>query len=207
MRKKPGSVLGASGLLLSGGVEMTDQKIVELFFARSQDAVAAVKQKYGTRLLLLSRNILGDLLDAEECVNDTLLAAWNAIPPARPNPLFAWLCATARNISMNRLRGKLAEKRGGGQICSAFDEFADTFPDQETLEMELNRRELARQLDRFLSRLSKRDKQLFLGRYFAGKSIFELAQFLDMTQENCRVRLLRLRRKLHAFLQKEGILE
>lgn len=186
---------------------MTDQKIIELFFARSQDAVTEIKQKYGTRLLLLSRNILGDLLDAEECVNDTLLAAWNAIPPTRPNPLLAWLCATVRNISMNRLRGKRAEKRGGGQICEAFDEFADTFPDQETLETEFDRRELTRLLDRFLSRLAKRDRQLFLGRYFAGKSICELAQFLGMTQENCRVRLLRLRRKLHAFLQREGILE
>ncbi len=186
---------------------MTDQKIVELFFARSQDAVKEVKQKYGARLLMLSRNILEDLLDAEECVNDTLLAAWNAIPPSRPDPLFAWLCATARNISMNRLRKKLAEKRGGGQICEAFDELADTFPDEETLEKELDRRELAGLLDRFLSRQTKRDKQLFLGRYFAGKSIFELAQLLDMTQENCRVRLLRLRKKLRQFLQKEGILE
>lgn len=186
---------------------MTDQKIVELFFARSQDAVTAVKKKYGARLLILSRNILGDRLDAEECVNDTLLAAWNAIPPAHPDPLPAWLCATARNISMNRLRGKRAEKRGGGQICAAFEELADTFPDHETLEETLDRKELAHLLNRFLSRLPKRDKQLFLGRYFAGKSIFELAQFLGMSQENCRVRLLRLRRKLHTFLQKEGVLE
>ncbi len=183
---------------------MTDQKIIELFFARSQDAVDAVKDKYGQRLLALSRNILGNYSDAEECVNDTLLAVWNAIPPKRPSPLFPWLCAVSRNISMNRYRANTAGKRGGGRSCEAFDELEDVFPAADTLESELSRRELARTLDRFLSRLSPRDRKLFLGRYFAGKPISELAEYLGLTENNCRVRLVRLRKKLREHLEKEG---
>lgn len=193
-------------LLRNGSVNMTDQKIIELFFDRSQDAVAAVKKKYGASLLALSKNILGNYLDAEECLNDALLAVWNAIPPERPSPLFPWLCATLRNISMNRYRANTAAKRGGGKSCEAFDELDDIFPASDTLERELSRRELARSMDRFLSRLSSRDRKLFLGRYFAGKSIFELAEYLGMTENNCRVRLVRLRKKLREHLQKEGAL-
>lgn len=185
---------------------MTDQKIIELFFARSQDAVDAVKKKYGESLLALSKNILGNYSDAEECVNDTLLAVWNAIPPNRPSPLFPWLCAVSRNISMNRYRQNTAEKRGGGRICEAFDDLDDVFPAADTLERELSRRELARAVDRFLARLSFRDRKLFLGRYFAGKSIAELAEYLGMTESNCRVRLARLRKKLREHLKREGAL-
>ena len=185
---------------------MTDEKIVGLFFRRSQQAVAEVRSKYGKRLEHLAQNLLGNTLDAEECVNDTLLTAWNSIPPQRPEPLSAWLTATLRNHCMNRLRSNLALKRGGGAVQVQLEELREMLASPDTTESMVDRRELTRLLNRFLGRLSSRDRSLFMGRYFAGESYSHMAERLDMTDHNCEVRLSRIRAKLREFLRKEGVL-
>ncbi len=185
---------------------MTDKKIIELFFARSQAAVDAVKDKYGGSLLRLADNLLGNRLDAEECVNDALLTAWNAIPPQRPESLGAWLYSTVRNLAMNRCRINCAKKRGGGEWASSLEELREVASPGDGPEQALDAEELAAALNNFFRGLAGRDRLLLMGRYYAGESYGSLAQRLGMTEESCQVRVHRLRKKLKAKLKKEGLL-
>lgn len=185
---------------------MTDEKILRLLFERSQQGISEVRDKYGGRLLRLAQNILDNRLDAEECVNDALLTAWDSIPPKRPDPLLPWLFVTTRNIAMNRLRAKKAQKRGGSGFYEAIDELSDILPDLHSIDDDVDGRELTRVINRFLSGLSQRDRSLFLGRYYSGESYSTMAQRLDMTEHNCQVRVSRLRKKLENHLKKEGFL-
>ncbi len=184
---------------------MTDKKILDLFLNRSQQGIAEVREKYGGRLFRLAENLLGNRLDAEECVNDALLAAWNAIPPQRPDPLLPWLYATVRNIAMNRCRVNLAQKRGGGAFLDSLEELEEVADFHSAPETAMDSKELAQALDRFLQRLPPKDRALFLGRYYAGESYYAIAQRLHMTEANCQVRACRLRKKLKIFLEKEGV--
>ncbi len=185
---------------------MTDDKILDLLFQRSQQGLAEARKKYEEKLFRLADNILENRLDADECVNDAFLAAWNSIPPQRPDPLLPWLYSTARNIAMNRCRVSSAQKRGGGWIPLAFDELRDITENEDTPEKALDRRELIRALNRFLSHVSQKDRALFLGRYYAGESYSAMAQRLNMTEHSCQVRVSRLRKKLKDHLKKEGLL-
>lgn len=185
---------------------MTDQRIIELFFARSDQAVTELERKYGARLLPVARNLTGDLLDAEECVNDVLLTAWNSIPPQRPKPLSGWLYSVTRNIAMNRYRANTAAKRGGGEITRALDELENIVSGPGTPEEALARKELARALNRFLSGLPRTDRALFLGRYYAGEPYHVLALRLELTEEHCRMKIARLRKRLRRQLEKDGVL-
>lgn len=185
---------------------MTDEKILDLFFSRSQQGIAETRDKYGDRLFRLADNLLGNRLDAEECVSDALLTAWNSIPPKRPDPFLPWLYTTVRNLAMNRCRAKSAQKRGGGEFEASLEELREIADPGDSPDQALDMAELAVVLNSFLKHLSKRDRLLMMGRYYAGESYYNLAQKLDMTEENCQVRIHRLRKKLKARLEKEGML-
>ena len=185
---------------------MGDRQILELFFARSQDALEQVRRRYGSQMDHLAGNLLGNPLDAEECVNDALLAAWNAIPPQQPKPLLPWLYATVRNLALKRVRQKRAEKRGGGEFALAYDELAETLAAREDPQELLGARELGELVDRFLDTLSRQDRVLFLGRYWYGEPYRAMAARLGMTENACAVRVSRTREKLRTYLKKEGVL-
>ena len=121
---------------------MEDKEIIGLFFERDSRAIAESQQKYGPALQRTARNILSDPSDAEECVNDAYLAAWNSIPPAEPRSLGAYLTGLVRNISISRLRERCAQKRGGGEYAVAFDEFEDVVSAGKSPEEEIESREL-----------------------------------------------------------------
>lgn len=184
---------------------MTDQKIVELFWARSQEAVAAAEDKYWAQLYRIARNILRDSFEAEECANDALLTAWNSIPPEKPEPLSSWLFAVARNIAMNRYRVNSAAKRGAGVHDHPFDELDEILSDPQTVEETVEGRELTRLIERFLEKLSREDRFLFLGRYYFGESYAALAEKAHLSGDVCRMRMVRIRKKLKNFLGKEGV--
>ena len=185
---------------------MTDQHIIELFFARSDQAVRELERKYGARLLPIARNVTGNLLDAEECVNDVLLTAWNSIPPKRPKPLSGWLYSVTRNLAMNRYRANTAAKRGGGELMKVLDELETVVAGPDTPSDALERQELVAALNRFLAALSRADRALFLGRYYAGEPYQALALRLGLTEEHCRTKMARLRKRLRRQLEKEGVL-
>lgn len=185
---------------------MEDREIVNLFFDRSQQAIVETQEKYGEKLRRLAENLLNSTEDAEECVNDACLAAWSAIPPAKPEPLLPWLYKTVRNLALKRYHYNAAQKRGGNGFDAAFDELENTLCDSGSPESELDSKELARALNGFLRGLSLRDRRLFLGRYWFGEAYDTLSMRLGMTENNCAVRLSRLRNKLKTYLTKKGVL-
>ncbi len=186
---------------------MTDKKILDLFFARSPDAIGETREKYGEQLLHLAARITGSLWDGEECVNDTLLTAWNKIPPERPEPLLPWLYRTVRNKALNRRTREQADKRGGGMEPSPFEELQDVISTQEGPAGTVEAKELGKIIGDFLAGLPKKDRILFMGRYWYSESYDTLADRLELTQSNCMTRLSRIRKRLRAYLAERGVIQ
>lgn len=141
---------------------MDDRHIIKLFFDRAEGAIEALAKKYGKGLYRMSMHILSDAQDAEECVSDTYLAAWNAIPPARPDPLSAYIYKVGRNTALKRLRSNTAQKRSAYEV--SLDELAGCIPDDALAEA-TDARELGRAIDRYLATLSTENRRIFLRRY------------------------------------------
>ena len=183
---------------------MDDKKIIALLWQRSERALEALANKFGTRLLSLARNILGDPRDAEESVSDTYLAVWNAVPPKKPDPFPGFVYHTGRNQALKRLRYETAKQRDTRYDIS-LEELSHSLSGA-TLEDEFDARLLGRAIDRFLDTLSRENRVLFLRRYWFGDSIRELAVHFAMTENTVKVRLSRIREKLRTYLAKEGFI-
>ncbi len=184
---------------------MNDEHIIQLYFARDEDAIQATQDKYGPYCSAIAHNILGDPREAEECVNDAWLHCWNAIPPQRPLSLKSYAGRLTRNLAVSRLRARDAKKRGGGQGELALDELGQCVSGQPTPEDALDRRAFQDALDRFLDGLNPRDRALFVGRYWYLCPVKELAARLGMKDSHVTTRLHRLRSRLREHLTKEGL--
>lgn len=180
---------------------MQDQKIIELFWQRSEEAIHAVDEAYGPMCRKLARGILRNEEDVQECVNDTWYGLWTTIPPQRPNRLKAYIARITRNLAMKRLRLSSAAKRQG--VAVSFDELSQCIPDQRTVENALEGKELSRAIDAFLDTLSQQDRNLFLRRYWFFDSVKELSRNFGMTQNHVKVKLYRMREQLKNYLAKE----
>ncbi len=182
---------------------MEDKKIILLLWARTESALKALEQKFGRLLYGIALNILGQRQDAQECVNDTYLAIWNTVPPAKPEPLRPYVCRVGRNIALTRLRNETAQKR-----CSRYDlsleELAEVIPDR-SMEEQLSVRELGRAIDRFLQSQTRENRVLFLRRYWFGDSVREAAGCIGLTANVASVRLHRLRQQLKDYLIEEEL--
>ena len=186
---------------------MDDAGIIALYWQREQAAVTETDKKYGGLCRSVSYRILTDREDAEECVSDTYLAAWNAIPPKRPRRLGAFLAAITRNISVSRLRERRSAKRGGGEYAAALDELAETLADRNGApETAVELRELAQAVNAFLGGLSAEERKIFMCRYWLLASVAETAQTLGCTQAKVKTTLCRTRRRLRGYLTEEGLL-
>lgn len=183
---------------------MEDAKIVQLYWDRNELAIPVTADKYGSYCASIANNILDSREDAEECVNDTYLNAWNAMPPHRPGILPAFLGKITRNLSLNRYKHNIAGKRGGGQAAVVLDEIAELVSDGDSVEREIDRRELAKAIDAFLDGLSARKRNIFVRRYWYFDSISDIASRFGMTENNVSVTLNRLRLKLHNYLLERG---
>ena len=182
---------------------MEDSKIVALYWERSQRAIAETAKKYGTYCYRIAHNILHNREDAEECVNDTYLRTWEAIPPSRPDRFSAFLARITRNLSLNRYEKRYADKRGDGQIPLLLDELQECVPDSgSTVAEDLLLKDL---LNRFLDGLHPRTRRLFVLRYWYAYSLEEIATLQRMSRENVAVTLFRAREKLKNYLQEEGV--
>ena len=181
-----------------------DPKIIELFFARSENAIRELDLKYGKVFRKLSYNIVNSLQDAEECVNDAYLGAWNTIPPARPNPLAAYLCKIVRNLSLKAHYRKTADKRNS-TLDLSLEELEACLPGPNQVEAEIEARETARLIERFLDTLSPENRVIFLRRYWFCDSYEDIAEQTGLTVKNVSVRLTRMRRKLKQYLLEKGV--
>ena len=185
---------------------MEDQQIVELYWQKNADAISETSSKYGAYCFTIADRILHSTEDSEECVNDTWLHAWNAMPPQRPNVLRMFLARITRNLSVNRFNARSAEKRGGGEIILVLDELADCLAGETNVEAEYEARELEECIRRFVRGLPERDGNVFVRRYFFTEPVTTIAGRYSLTENNVAVILSRTRMKLRAKLAKEGYL-
>ncbi len=177
---------------------MEDQQIIDLYFARNEQAIMETDKQYGAACMRISMNILNSRSDAEECVNDTYLGVWNSIPPQRPLKLGAFVCRIARNLSVKRFRDLHRQKRNRDLEVAMEDLAAIAAPPED------RSAELAQDISNFLAKLDKLDRLLFMGRYFHLCSVKELAKRSGMTENHVSVRLHRTREKLRAYLLERG---
>ena len=183
---------------------MEDLEIVELYWARDERAISESDAKYGPLCRSIALRVLISPEDSEECVSDTWLRAWNAMPPQRPARLGAFLGKITRNLSLNRWRRDHAEKRYGGETALALEELGEIVSGK-SLEDEVQRRELARILNAFLRSLPDRDRELFLRRYWGVETLESLAKQTGLSVSAVHRRLGKLRESLRDHLRKEGI--
>ncbi len=187
---------------------MEDTAIISLYNARDERAIAETAHKYGAYCLTIAENILNSIRDSEECVNDTWLNTWNSIPPEKPHSLRAWLSRITRNLALNRLAARSAEKRSGDNCTLSLEELSECIAAPTDTEKEVLRREqaaeLSKSLNRFLETLSLRERDIFLGRYYFLYPVAEIAKRLGMKENYVRNILSRARAKLRDHLQKEG---
>ena len=184
---------------------MDDSAIIELFFARSEQAIRELDGKYGKTCHRLSYNILHNSQDAEECVNDAYLGAWNAIPPARPNPLLAFLCRIVRNLSLMRYHADRAAKRGGGSYTVALEELEGCLASPQTVEGNMEEQELIRLIEDFLDTLSPENRVLLMRRDWFSDSYGEIAARTGLSEKNVSVRLTRIRKQLRNYFEERGV--
>ena len=184
---------------------MTDKKIVELYFARSEDAISETDRKYGSYIRGLAMSVLGNVQDSEECVNDAYMRLWETIPPQKPDKLGAFAARIVRNIALNTVTRLSALKRGGGDSSTPFDEIADCLPSAESTEHTVENRELARILERFLGTLGREKQLIFMKRYWYFESVPEIAAEMNISESKVKMSLKRTRDRLREFLGKEGV--
>lgn len=183
---------------------MDDRKIIELFFARDEKALSESQSVYGGYCKSISKNILSSDEDAEEVLNDTLLSAWNTIPPEEPKSLKAYLGTLARNISLDRYRKMKAEKRGGNEVSLCLEEAEEFLADTKSVSEEYEKREFVAYLNGFLHSLPERDCDIFVRRYFYCDSTADIAKRFALKEPNVLVILSRTRKRLKNALEKGG---
>ena len=180
---------------------MEDSKIIQLFWERDEAAVSAVSKKYGKYCAAVARNMIGNEQLAEECVNDSLMGLWEAIPPNRPEHLMAFVIRITRNNALNTVKEIRAQKRGGGDLDLVLDELHDIASDY-SVEKIAEQHEIMASVNKFLGQLSKRKRVVFMLRYWHCCSVSEISQAVGMTEANVYNVLKRVRKKLLEYLEK-----
>jgi len=191
-----------------GVYNLEDTEILDMFFARQEEAIDRAKRKYGQRLLRTSMNILNNIQDAEECVNDTLLKAWQAIPPSRPIMFGAFLAKISRNLSINKWKAKNAARRGGNETTLLLGELEDSIPSTITAtpETAYESGTITAAINDCLNSMEQGMRVAFVLRYFHGESIASICARFNMSESKAKSLLFRARKKLKTHLEKEGAL-
>ncbi len=182
---------------------MDDLRIIELYFSRDEQAIRETDAKYGRLCHRIAYNVLHNEQDSEECVNDTYVGVWNAIPPTRPNNLMAFVCRIARNLSLKRLEAMSRQKRSGATLVS-LDELAEVLPDESIAE-EVSDGELGRLIGDFLHNQKEDARNVFIRKYYFFDSIADIAVRYSFTESKVKNMLHHTRKRLKAYLIKEGV--
>ena len=185
---------------------MTDTAIIDLYWDRAERAIEESETAYGRFCYRIAEGILRSLPDAEESVNDTWLAAWDAMPPARPLSLKSFFGALTRRISISRLRARLAEKRGGGEALLAIEELGECIPAPWRVDKTVEDRELIAAFNAFLEKQPETERNLFVARYWYGLPVAEIAERFGLKQNTVLTKLRRCRLRLLEYLEKEAYL-
>ena len=184
---------------------MEDSRIVDLYWRRDETAISETERKYGRFCFSISNNILRSREDAQECVNDTYLGAWNAMPPHRPEILSSFLGKITRRLSLKKLRDRSAGKRGGGGVEVSFDELEECVPSGRQIDERIEIAELAEIINAFLEALPLDERRVFLRRYWFFDSVSEISLRFGFGKSKVKMMLKRTRDKFLVHLQKEDI--
>lgn len=183
---------------------MDDNGIIRLYWDRNDQAIRLTSEKYGHYCKSIAKNILGNEEDAEECVNDTYLNAWNAMPTHWPEQLSTFLGKITRNLSFNRYKHNRAEKRGGGEIPLVLDELADCVSDTDDVGQRIDRRELEKAINSFVRNLPAKKRRLFIRRYWYADPVASIAADYGMSPASVSKTLERTRKQLKEVLTERG---
>ena len=183
---------------------MEDREIVKLYFDRNERAIIETSEKYGRYCSHIAMNILHNRSDAEECVNDTYLKTWNAIPPHKPSVLSTFLGKIVRNLSFNRYKSLHSQKRGGYETDLILDELCEIVSDEEQVEDGVIREDLIEAVNEFIDLLSEEKRYIFIRRYWYSDSISEIASNCRRTENSTSVELSRIRGKLRDYIIERG---
>lgn len=184
---------------------MDDNRIIGLYLDRSELAISETAKKYGRYCHYIAYNILHNEEDSEECVNETYLRTWNAIPPKRPNRLRTFLGKITRNLSLNKWEKLSAEKRGAGQVSLVLDELIECIPADTSAENVVEDMIIKETIDKFLNSLSLDERKIFVCRYWYLSPVKQIAKEYGFSESKVTVTLFRTRKKLKHILEKEGI--
>lgn len=186
---------------------MDDSEIIDLFWQRQETAIREVEIKYSKYCSFISRNILDNDEDVEECVSDTYFKAWNAIPPTHPDNLAIFLGTITRRLSLNRYKKNKAEKRGGGRIDRVLSELDEViFDEKSSIDVYMDTKIITTTLNFFLENLPEKQRNVFVRRYWHFRSIEEIAIDYGLSVSNVKQILFRTRNMLKIKLEEEGIL-
>lgn len=183
---------------------MEDAKIVELYWERNQNAISETAAKYGKYCTAIAKNILGNNEDAEECVNDTYMKTWSALPPHRPQMLSTFLGKITRNLSFNQYKMKHADKRGGSEIPLILDELSECVSGAADTEKEIEYKALISEINDFLGILSPEKRNIFIYRYWYSYSVTNIAKICGIKENTVSMILSRTRNKLREYLTERG---
>ena len=185
---------------------MEDVVIIDMYFARDEQAIGCTRDKYGRLLRSISFGILRNNEDAEECESDTYLRAWNVMPPQRPSFFQAFLAKITRNLSLDRYDNLHAAKRGGSEAVILLEELEECIPDSSVAgtDEEADGSELKKILDTFLGGLSEDARRIFMRRYFFGDTVDEICSLYGYGKSKVKMSLSRSRDSLRDVLEKEG---
>ncbi len=186
---------------------MTDRQIVDLYWQRSERAIAETDTKYGRYCYAIAYNILANTQDSEECVNDTWMSAWNAMPSKRPDRLNPFLGRITRNGAISKALKQSTQKRGGGDMPLALDELDECIPSGYALETELEAKELAVAINDFVRAMKPEAQKAFMARYYFLATEKEIAERLGCSRTKVNALLKRSRNELRTYLIKEGLCE
>lgn len=183
---------------------MSDEQIEELYWRRDERAIRETDRKYQHFLLTVAHNILRDAQDCEECLNDTYLGAWNAIPPARPKVLQAFLATIMRRTAIDCYKRKKRQKRIDSELTVALSEVEEFWADGSDPAAELDAHELGRVISEFIRALPKRRMYIFMSRYYTARPIGEIARLLGCSESTVNKEIAAIKRDLKEMLEKEG---
>ena len=185
---------------------MEDTLIIQKFCERQEQAIQDLSDKYGMLCQTIANRILSNRQDAEECVNDTLLVAWNTIPPEHPNPLSAYVCRITRNLSLKKYHANTAQKRNH-YYDLMIDELEESLIGNESVEDEILTKELQYVINDFLSECRQCDRIIFIKRYWFFEPIAEIAEEMGKSKNYVNVHLHRTRKQLKNYLEAKGLIE
>lgn len=183
---------------------MTDREIISLYIKRDEQALRETQTVYGKYCEKIALNILGDAEEARECVNDTLLKAWENIPPDEPRILSAYLAAITRNEAISRYRREMAEKRGKSAVPLVLEDLADIIPSGTSVERTAEHREIIAEINRFLGGLPEVNRTVFVLRFYIFEEIPDIAARTGLRKKDVSAILYRTKKQIRKHLEEEG---